>query len=96
MADQRWADLWAVWRTAAGWPEEGTFHALRHYFATTLIRQGWDPTDVQRALRHRNVKTTWDTYVHWWPKNERKRSAISSMLSDAARKRTPSIAQDQS
>ncbi|MFG3702023.1 hypothetical protein ACGF5C_29625 [Micromonospora sp. NPDC047620] len=28
--------LWAGWREAAGWPKEGTFHSLRHFFATTL------------------------------------------------------------
>jgi integrase len=28
------------------------FPRLRHYFATSLITAGADPTDVQRALRH--------------------------------------------
>jgi integrase len=32
--DQRWSTMWQRWRRAAGWPEEGTFHSLRHYFAT--------------------------------------------------------------
>ena len=35
--------------------EAGTFHSLRHYFATALIVAGADPTDVQKALRHSTV-----------------------------------------
>jgi integrase len=31
--DQRWSDMWQQWRKAAGWPDEGTFHSLRHYYA---------------------------------------------------------------
>jgi hypothetical protein len=42
--------MWQQWRRAAGWPAEGTFHSLRHYFATALITARADPTDVQRAL----------------------------------------------
>lgn len=85
--DQRWSEMWMNWRSAAGWPEEGTFHSLRHYFATTLITQGADPTEVQKALRHRNLRTTLETYVHWWPKSERRRSIVSAVLNDADRKR---------
>jgi integrase len=47
--DQRWSDMWKVWRKAAGWPEEATFHALCHYYATALITAGADPTDVQKG-----------------------------------------------
>ena len=68
---------------AAGWPEDGTFHSLRHYFATTLITQGVDPTDVQRALRHSSLRITLETYVHWWPKAERRRSVIGAVLTRA-------------
>ncbi len=82
--DQRWSEMWGQWREAAGWPAEGTFHSLRHFFATTLITEGADPTEVQNALRHRKLRTTLETYVHWWPKTERRRSVISAVLRDAA------------
>ncbi|MFY1675055.1 tyrosine-type recombinase/integrase [Plantactinospora sp. WMMB334] len=85
--DQRWSDMWQTWRKAAGWPDEGTFHSLRHYFATRLITSGADPTDVQRALRHSSLRITLETYVHWWPKKERRRNVISTALRDASAKR---------
>ncbi len=81
--DQAWAKLWRVWREAAGWPAEGTFHSLRHYFATLLIASGADPADVQKALRHSNLRTTLETYVHWWPKKNRRRDIIGSALAQA-------------
>jgi integrase len=81
--DQGWSKMWGTWRKAARWPAEGTFHSLRHYFATTLITQGVDPTDVQRALRHSSLRITLETYVHWWPKAERKRSVIGAVLGKA-------------
>jgi integrase len=54
--DRTWSREWAGWRDAAGWPEEhGTFHALRHFFATTLITNHAEPQEVQRLLRHKNA-----------------------------------------
>jgi hypothetical protein len=38
--DQAWARLWKMWREAAGWPAEGTFHSLRHYFRHVADRVG--------------------------------------------------------
>jgi integrase len=38
--DRTWSGEWVKWRTKAGWPgdpKQGGFHALRHFFATTLI-----------------------------------------------------------
>jgi integrase len=78
--DQAWSKLWADWRKAAGWPQEGTFHSLRHYFATALIAANLDPTDVQNALRHSSLRITLETYVHWWPKKDRRRNVIGSGL----------------
>lgn len=85
--DQRWSDWFRMWRRAAGWPEDGTFHSLRHYFATMLIIHGMDPTDVQHALRHSSLRITLETYVHWWPKLDRPRSVVGTALV-AARKRS--------
>jgi len=33
-------------------------HALRHTYATTLVRQGVDITVVQKAMRHADLRTT--------------------------------------
>jgi integrase len=86
--DQAWSKLWQGWRKAAGWPQEGTFHSLRHFFATMLISANLDPTDVQKALRHSTLRITLETYVHWWPKKERRRNVVGTALRDAAANRT--------
>lgn len=86
--DQRWSDMWRGWRRRAGWPDEGTFHSLRHYFATRLITSGADPTDVQNALRHSSLRITLETYVHWWPKKNRRRNIVSTALRSAAGNRS--------
>lgn len=80
--------MWTTWRDAAGWPQEGTFHSLRHHYATALIAAGTDPTDVQKALRHSSLRITLETYVHWWPKKQRRRSVVGSAIGalQAARK----------
>lgn len=46
LMDTYWSELWANWRQAVGWPKGGTFHSLRHSFATTseftqLRGAGW-------------------------------------------------------
>jgi integrase len=85
--DQTWSRMWKRWREAARWPTVGTFHSLRHYFATALISAGADPTDVQRALRHSNLRITLETYVHWWPKKDRRRNVVSTALKAANERR---------
>ena len=78
-----------VWYAA--WPEDGTFHSLRHYFATRrLITSGADPTDVQNALRHSSLRITLETDVHWWPKKNRRRNIVSTALREAATNRAGS------
>lgn len=42
-------------------------HALRHYFATQLIRKGVSIYKVSRLLGHASVKTTESIYVHLMP-----------------------------
>ena len=68
----------------AGWPD---IHSLRHYFATALITANLDPTDVQNALRHSSLRITLETYVHWWPKKDRRRSVVGSAIRHAAGRR---------
>jgi integrase len=85
--DQRWSAMWQHWRRAAGWPPEGTFHSLRHHFATALITADVDPTDVQKALRHSSLRITLETYVHWWPKKQRRRNVVGTALREAGKNR---------
>jgi integrase len=66
----------------------------RHYYATALISAGADPTDVQKALRHSSLRITLETYVHWWPKKERRRNVVGTAL-QAVAARQPKT-QDQS
>jgi hypothetical protein len=37
-----------------------------------LIASGADPVDVQAAIRHARLRTTLETYVHSWPKQNRR------------------------
>jgi integrase len=88
--DRTWSNEWIKWRDQAGWPKEhGGFHALRHFFATTLISNNAEPKDVQRALRHKTLQITLETYVHWWPRRERRRGIIGQVLADATEPDSP-------
>jgi integrase len=80
LTDRYWAELWTEWRDAAGWPKEGTFHSLRHFCATTLMSNGVEPQDVQKALRHANLRITLETYVHWLPKKDRRRGVVGDVM----------------
>jgi integrase len=72
-----------------GWPRQhGTFHALRHFFATTLITNHAEPQEVQRLLRHKTLRITLETHVHWWPKRDRRRGVVGAVLA-AANTRPP-------
>jgi integrase len=64
----------------------GTFHALRHFFATTLITNHAEPQDVQRLLRHKTLRITLETYVHWWPRRERRRGLVGDILRAASQR----------
>jgi integrase len=86
--DRTWSGEWVKWRERAGWPKEhGGFHALRHFFATTLIANHADPKEVQRALRHSTLQITLETYVHFWPRRERRRGVVGDVLRGAAERR---------
>ncbi|MFG1657913.1 tyrosine-type recombinase/integrase [Micromonospora chersina] len=86
--DRTWSAEWVKWREKAGWPKEhGGFHALRHFFATTLITHHVDPKEVQRALRHSTLQITLETYVHFWPRRERRRGVVGDVLRAALGRR---------
>jgi integrase len=77
----------AVWRPAAataGLGDEVTFHDLRHYYASLLIRHGESVKAVQRRLGHKSAVETLDTYSHLWPDSEdRTREAVDAVLGRA-------------
>jgi integrase len=71
---------------AAGFTAEtGTgMHALRHYYASLLIRYGESVKTVQVRLGHASASETLDTYSHLWPDAEdRTRDAIDEVLGKA-------------
>ena len=73
-----------VWRPAArkvGLPAGVTFHDLRHYYASLLIRHAESVKTVQARLGHANAGETLDTYSHLWPDSEdRTRDAVDHVL----------------
>ncbi|WP_239151850.1 site-specific integrase [Virgisporangium aurantiacum] len=84
--DRRWSEHWTRWRDAARWPvRHGTFHALRHLCATTMLTNGVDPQHVQRALRHANLQHTLSAYIQWLPRSDRPTNVVSSVLRLARR-----------
>jgi len=86
--DKTWSREWDKWRRAAGWPVTyGTFHALRHFFATTKITAGEEPQSVQHDLRHATLAMTLETYVGWWPKRTKQRGVVGGALARAQARR---------
>ncbi len=77
-----------IWRPAAqraGLPPRTGFHALRHYYASLLIRHGESIKTVQARLGHASAAETLDTYSHLWPDSEdRTRDAVDSVLLNLA------------
>jgi integrase len=75
-----------MWRAAAqavGLPGV-TFHALRHHYASLLIRSGCSVKAVQEALGHATAAETLDTYAHLWPSDhELTRAAVDQAWTSA-------------
>jgi integrase len=69
---------------AAGLPQTVIFRALRHFYASLLIRHGESVKTVQARLGHASAAETLDTYSHLWPdSDDRTRAAVDSVLSPA-------------
>ncbi len=77
-----------VWRpaaTRAGLSTDRTFHDLRHFYASLLIRHGESVKTVQARLGHANAAETLDTYSHLWPdSDDRTRAAVDAAFTTAA------------
>lgn len=62
-----------------------TFHGLRHYYASLLIRHGESVKTVQSRLGHKSAVETLDTYSHLWPdSDDRTREAVEVALAPRA------------
>jgi integrase len=73
--------VWQPARTRAGLPDSVTFHDLRHYYASLLIRHNESVKVVQARLGHSTAAETLDTYSHLWPDSEdRTRLAVDEVL----------------
>lgn len=70
----------------AGLPETMTSHALRHHYATTLLRAGLSPVAVGRLLGHTDGALVLRTYGHYMPDDD----ALARQALDAAWGQKPS------
>ena len=77
----RFSDIWRPAAATAEVPDGVTFHDLRHYYASLLIRHGESVKVVQKRLGHKSAVETLDTYSHLWPDSEdRTREAVDEVL----------------
>lgn len=60
----RYRAFWNKIREQAGLPKETVLHCLRHYAASTLIKNGASPVATARILRHAQNSTTLNFYAH--------------------------------
>src|SRR4051794_11641276 len=75
------ARVWRPAALAAGLDGSVTFHALRHHYASLLIRFGESVKTVQARLGHASAAETLDTYSHLWPdSDDRTREAVDTAL----------------
>lgn len=84
---QRFGVVWRPVAKSAGLTvETGTgMHALRHYYASLLIRYGESVKTVQARLGHKSATETLDTYGHMWAdSDDRTREAVDSVLGNSA------------
>jgi len=73
---------WVPLRQAAGLPDL-RFHALRHYYASSMIADGASAREVMEAMGHSSVQITFDVYGHLFPEDRQSRSARAARLARA-------------
>ena len=72
------------------------WHALRHYYASLLIRHGESVKVVQARLGHASASETLDTYAHLWPdSDDLTREAIDEILGASAARVATTLARRQ-
>jgi integrase len=76
--------IWKPALTAAGLPDDTTFHDLRHTFASTALAEGVPISEVSRWLSHKSITTTVDLYGHLVPEaSARARDALDKAFRSA-------------
>lgn len=45
-------------------------HDFRHTHATLLVNEGINIQEIARRLGHSDIKMTWNTYAHLYPREE--------------------------
>ncbi len=63
--------------TKDGKPKYG-LHALRHFYASWLIHQGYREKEVQSRLGHESIVMTMDLYAHLWPDEGRDQERLDA------------------
>jgi integrase len=66
----RFSEAWRPVAKAVGLESGVGMHALRHFYASALIRHGESVKVVQSRLGHKSASETLDTYSHLWPDSE--------------------------
>ena len=63
MGQRTYQDMIKKWLERAG-VATGSFHSLRHTYASLLIANGEHPKYIQVQMGHSSIKVTLDTYGH--------------------------------
>lgn len=83
------------WRPAcakAGIPKGTGPHALRHHYASLLIKHGESVKTVSERLGHTNAAMTLNIYTHLWPDSEeRTRVAVDKAYADRSADVQPQV-----
>ncbi|MFF4727366.1 tyrosine-type recombinase/integrase [Streptomyces mirabilis] len=83
------------WRPAcakAGIPKGTGPHALRHHYASLLIKHGESVKTVSERLGHTNAAMTLNIYTHLWPDSEeRTRAAVDKAYADQSADAQPRV-----
>ncbi|MGL2602046.1 tyrosine-type recombinase/integrase [Helicobacter pylori] len=56
--------------------KERKLYTTRHTFASLMLSQGEEPMWVSKTLGHKDLNTTYKTYSHYIPKQERERATF--------------------
>lgn len=65
-----------------------TFHSLRHHYASLLIRQDFSPKEIQQAMGHADIQTTFNIYGHLFPEDRKIRKSKIEMIATNVMKST--------